>query len=245
MNVYQNIFHAKQKNKKLFSVLIDPDKYNNKELEKIIKACQKAKTDYIFVGGSLLTENIFDNCIKIIRNNCTIPIVIFPGSIIQTNENADAILFLSLISGRNAEMLIGKHVVVAPLLKKTQLEIIPTAYMLIESGKLTSVAYISNTQPIPHDKNDIAMCTAMAGEMLGLKIIFLDAGSGAFNPVSSKMINTVAQAVNIPLIVGGGIKTPEKALENCKAGADLIVVGNAIEKHPILISEVAHAVHSF
>ncbi len=244
MNVYQNIVKNKQLNNKLFSVLIDPDKLTDKDLENIIKACHEAKTDYIFVGGSLLTENIFDNCIKIIKNNCSIPVVIFPGSIIQINENADAILFLSLISGRNAEMLIGKHVVAAPLLKKTPIEIIPTAYMLIESGKLTSVAYISNTLPIPHDKNDIAMCTALAGEMLGLKIIFLDAGSGGFNPVSSIMINTVAHAVNIPLIVGGGIKTPEKAIENCKSGADIIVVGNAIEKQSNLISEIAYAVHS-
>ena len=157
---------------------------------------------------------------------------------------ADGILFLSLISGRNAELLIGKHVITAPYLKVSPLEILPTGYMLIDGGVPTTVSYISNTQPIPANKDDVALCTAVAGEMLGLKLMYMDAGSGAINPVSTSMIETVSQALDIPLIVGGGIRTPERAFANAQAGADVIVVGNAIEKEPSLLLEMAEAVHS-
>jgi putative glycerol-1-phosphate prenyltransferase len=151
-------------------------------------------------------------------------------------------LFLSLISGRNADLLIGKHVITAPFLKMSPLEIISTGYMLVDGGIMTSVQYMSNTSPIPANKEDIALCTAMAGEMLGLKQIYMDAGSGAREPISASMINTVSGGINIPLIVGGGIRDPKKAAENAKAGADVIVVGNAIEKDPVLITEMAAAV---
>lgn len=244
MKIYSLLTQSRQKGQKLFAVLIDPDKMKLNKLEKIIELCNKAKIDFIFIGGSLLTNNIFDKCIYAIKKNSHIPVVIFPGSLIQINDKADAILFLSLISGRNAEMLIGKHVMAAPLLKKSGIEVIPTGYMLIESGKLTSVTYMSNTQPIPNDKENIATSTALAGEMLGLKTIFMDAGSGAFNPVNQRMIKSVSEAVNVPLIVGGGIKSPEKAYENCKAGADIIVVGNAIESSASLINEISHAIHA-
>ncbi|OQA01415.1 MAG: Heptaprenylglyceryl phosphate synthase [Bacteroidetes bacterium ADurb.Bin408] len=243
MEIYSLLTQSRQKGNKLFAVLIDPDKIKINKLEKIIELCNKAKIDFIFIGGSLLTNNIFDKCISTIKKNSAIPVVIFPGSIIQINDKADAILFLSLISGRNADMLIGKHVMVAPLLKKSNIEIIPTGYMLIESGKLTSVTYMSNTQPIPYDKENIAISTALAGEMLGLKTIFMDAGSGAFNPVSHKMIKSVSNVINVPLIVGGGINTPEKACDNCRAGADVIVVGNAIESSASLIDEISQAIH--
>ena len=162
----------------------------------------------------------------------------------QVNDKADGILFLSLISGRNAEMLIGRQVITAPILKQSSLEVLPTGYMLIDSGKPTTVSYMSNTTPIPAEKNAVAACTAMAGEMLGLKLIFMDGGSGALNPISEKMIATVSQSVDIPLIIGGGISSGEKAITNCKAGADIIVVGNAIEKDENLISEIANAVHN-
>lgn len=244
MKIYSHLTQSRQKGKKLFAVLIDPDKISINKLEKIIELCNLAKIDFIFIGGSLLTNNIFDKSIYTIKKNSAIPVVIFPGSLIQINDKADAILFLSLISGRNAEMLIGKHVMAAPLLKKSNIEVIPTGYMLIESGKLTSVTYMSNTQPIPHDKDNIATSTAMAGEMLGLKTIFMDAGSGAFNPINHKMINTVSKVINVPLIVGGGINTPEKAYDNCMAGADVIVVGNAIESSASLINEISHAIHT-
>jgi phosphoglycerol geranylgeranyltransferase len=164
-------------------------------------------------------------------------------AILVDPNNADAILFLSLISGRNAEMLIGNHVISAPLLKTTKLEVLSTGYMLIESGKATTVSYMSNTTPIPHDKNDVAMCTAMAGELLGLKLIFMDGGSGALQPISKKMIERVSSSISLPLIVGGGISTPKKAIENCNAGADIIVIGNAIEKDSSIIKAISNAIH--
>ena len=151
---------------------------------------------------------------------------------------------MSLISGRNPELLIDKHVIAAPFLKISPLEIMSTGYMLIDGGVRTTVTYMSNTNPIPSDKEDIAVCTAIAGEMLGQKLIFMDAGSGAKNPISTDMIESVSNAISIPLIVGGGITTPEKALANAQAGADIIVVGDAIEKNPSLIMELSNAVHS-
>jgi len=153
-------------------------------------------------------------------------------------------LYLSLISGRNPELLIGKHVETAPFLHASPLEIISTGYMLIDGGVPTSVSYISNTYPIPSSKDDIAVCTALAGELLGMKLVFMDAGSGAKIPVSESMIKAVSDKLSIPVIVGGGISTPEKALANVKAGADIIVVGNAIEKDPGLVTELAAAIHS-
>jgi len=244
MNIYENIAGKKAKGKKQFAILIDPDKLKPGNLEKLVTIAEKVKTDYFFIGGSLITDNKLDECLNIINRQNKIPAVLFPGSVLQVSSQAKAILLLSVISGRNAEMLIGKHVIAAPLLKSSKLEIIPTGYMLIESGKATSVSYMSNTTPIPSDKNDIAVCTAMAGEMLGLKLIYMDAGSGAKYAITEEMIAAVSKSVSIPLITGGGIRTPEKALKNCKAGADLIVVGNAIEKEHSLISEIAMAVHS-
>jgi putative glycerol-1-phosphate prenyltransferase len=177
------------------------------------------------------------------KSKSNIPAILFPGNSFQLSYKADAILFLSLISGRNAELLIGNHVISAPFLKVSPLEIIPTGYMLIEGGVMTSVQYMSNTNPIPNTKPDIAMCTAMAGEMLGLKQIYMDAGSGAQKPVSAEMITAVSSTISIPLIVGGGIKSPEQASINVAAGADVIVVGNAIEKDPSLIKEISAAIH--
>jgi len=163
---------------------------------------------------------------------------------LQISKNADGILLLSLISGRNPELLIGKQVIAAPILKASNLDILPTGYILIDGGKPTAVSYMSNTNPIPFDKDDIAMCTAMAGEMLGLKLIYMDAGSGALNAISEKMIKKVSSNISIPLIIGGGINTPQKAILACKAGADIIVVGNAIEKDSSLIKKIGKAVHS-
>ena len=178
-----------------------------------------------------------------IKKVTDIPMILFPGNSFQLSYKADGLLFLSLISGRNAELLIGKHVITAPFLKISPLEIMSTGYMLIDGGISTTVQYMSNTTPIPSDKDDIALSTAMAGEMLGLKMIYMDAGSGAKTPITPSMINAVSTAIDIPLIVGGGIRTPEKVYENVKAGADAIVVGNAIEKDPQLIIDMAAAVH--
>ncbi len=242
MLVYNTIVEKMNTGRKQLAVLIDPDKTEDASLQSLLKYSVDAGVDYFFVGGSLLINNRMDVCIKILKQAGDIPVVLFPGNTLQMSWKADAILFLSLISGRNAEMLIGRHVISAPYLKLSPLQVIPTGYMLIESGRPTAVSYMSNSDPIPADKDDIAMCTAMAGEMLGLKLIFMDAGSGAINPVSNQMISHVKQSIGVPLIVGGGIRTPEKAAETASAGADVIVIGNAAEKDPALIAEIASAI---
>ena len=241
MSVYNRLSDT---SKKKFVVLIDPDKPTDEQIVEIVEKSVKVGVDFFFVGGSLLTTDSLDNCIKLIKKHCDIPVLIFPGNSLQISKWCDGFLLLSLISGRNAEMLIGRHVISAPYLKLYGNEIIPTGYMLIDGGKQTSVSYMSNTTPIPHDKDDIAMCTALAGEMLGLKIIYMDAGSGALEPVSADMIAKVKQTIEIPLIVGGGINTPEKAAAASKAGADIIVVGNALEKSIDKLQEFADAVHN-
>lgn len=244
MNIYHKIIDRKESGHKQLSILIDPDKTGERQIERLVQGASECKVDYIFVGGSLLTNNNLGNCIRRIRENCNIPIILFPGNNTMIDGNADAILFLSLISGRNPELLIGNHVSSAPLIREKNLEAIATGYMLIESGNTTTALYMSNTQPIPADKPDIAACTAMAGEMLGMKMIFMDAGSGASQPIREEMIRAVRKSVDLPLIVGGGIRTPEKARLNCVAGADMIVVGNLLEKNPELLVEISEAVRS-
>ena len=243
-SIYDSLLLAKQCQEKKFAVLIDPDKVRLGYMEKVIELAAQAKVDYFFIGGSLVVNNMLDHCLESIRKACDIPMILFPGNSFQLSYRADAILFLSLISGRNAELLIGKHVITAPYLKVSPLEILSTGYMLVDGGVPTTVSYMSNTQPIPANKDDVALCTAVAGELLGLRLMYLDAGSGARNPVSESMIEAVSGAIQVPLIVGGGIRTPEKAAANIKAGADVIVVGNAIEKDPQLIMEIAAAVHA-
>jgi putative glycerol-1-phosphate prenyltransferase len=241
---YDKIVKNKAQSNKAFAVLIDPDKINDALLLKTIAIALEAKVDFFFVGGSLVVTNTLDHIVAIIKQHCAIPVILFPGSPDQITPKADALLYLSLISGRSPELLIGQHVISAPFVKQSGLEIIPVGYMLINGGTPTTVSYISNTNPIPANKNDIATCTAMAGEMLGLKLIYMDAGSGAQHAIPTEMIQQVAKNIQIPLVVGGGITTPEKALANCVAGADIIVVGNAIEKDPSLIKAIANAIHS-
>jgi putative glycerol-1-phosphate prenyltransferase len=243
MAIFQQILERTEQGRKQLAVLVDPDKLQNRDVERIAINAAKSGVDYFFVGGSLLVNNEFDQCIKTLKANCEIPVLLFPGNTMQMSWKADAILFLSLISGRNAEMLIGRHVIAAPYLKLSPLEVISCGYILVESGKTTAVQYMSNTVPIPSDKMDIAICTAMAGEMLGLKLIYLEAGSGAQLSVPVAMIEQVKQNINIPLIVGGGLRTPEKVREAVVAGADIVVVGTALEKDPGLINEMAEAVH--
>jgi len=230
--------------KKKFVVLIDPDKPTDEQIIEIVEKSKEVGVDFFFVGGSLLLTDSLDHCIRLIKKHCDIPVLIFPGDSLQISKWCDGFLLLSLISGRNPEMLIGRHVVAAPYLKLYGNEIIPTGYMLVDGGNPTSVSYMSNTTPIPHDKDSIAMCTALAGEMLGLKIIYMDAGSGAINPISCEMINKVKNTISVPLIVGGGIRTPEKAAECARAGADVVVIGNALEKGTERLKEFADAVHN-
>ncbi len=242
MTVLETIRKKTSEGLKQLAILIDPDKTDDRRLEQITELAAANGVDYFFVGGSLLINNRMDECIRILKQTGNIPVILFPGNTLQMSWKADAILFLSLISGRNAEMLIGRHVVAAPYLKLSPLEVIPTGYMLIESGRPTAVSYMSNSDPIPSDKDDIAMCTAMAGEMLGLQLIFMDAGSGALNPVSQQMISQVKQSIGVPLVLGGGIRTPESAAAAAAAGADLLVIGNAVEKDPYLIQHISQAV---
>lgn len=244
MPIYQSLAEKKEQGKKSFAVLVDPDKVAPGGLEQLIRLSQDARVDYFLVGGSLVISNHLDEVVQQIRQQCAIPVILFPGSPSQVSKYADALLYLSLISGRNPELLIGQHVVSAPFVKKSGLEIMPTGYIVVDGGAPTTVSYISNAAPVPADKNEIAMCTAMAGEMLGMKLIYMDAGSGAKRPITESMIKAVAEQITVPLIVGGGIIEPEKAYLNCKAGADVIVVGNAIEKDASLIKEMSDAVHS-
>jgi putative glycerol-1-phosphate prenyltransferase len=232
--------------KKSIAVLVDPDKVGSPEqLNPLIRLANENCVDFFFVGGSLVTTTNLGDVIKHIKKNTSIPVLIFPGSSLQIDPSADALLFLSLISGRNPDLLIGQHVIAAPILKNNKLEVIPTGYILINSGKTTSVAYISNTTPIPEDKYSLAACTALAGEMLGLRLIYLDAGSGAENEINAKMINTVRKTVKAPLIVGGGINTSRKAIAALDAGADVIVIGNALEKDPNLLTEISDKVYDW
>ena len=242
--IYNSLSEKKKLGKKSFAVLIDPDKVNTRVLDELIERAVAARVDYLLVGGSLVISNHLDECVQHIRKHCQIPVILFPGSPSQVSKYADALLYLSLISGRNPELLIGQHVVSAPFVKQSGLEIIPTGYIVVDGGAPTTVSYISNASPVPADKNEIAMCTAMAGEMLGMKLIYMDAGSGAKRPITESMIRIVAEHIEVPLIIGGGIVDPEKAYLNCKAGADVIVVGNAIEKDASLIKDMSDAVHS-
>jgi putative glycerol-1-phosphate prenyltransferase len=243
MNVYQSLLEKKKNGQKAFAVLIDPDKVTTSSLSSLVKSANGSKVDYLFVGGSLVVSDHLDECITQIKQETSIPVILFPGSPAQLSRHADALLYLSLISGRNPELLIGQHVISAPFVKKSGLEIISTGYLVIDGGAPTTVSYISGAAPIPADKADIALCTAMAGEMLGKKLIYMDAGSGAKKPITEEMIALVAKNIEVPLVIGGGIKDAEKAYLNCKAGADVIVVGNALEKEPSLLEEIAAAIH--
>jgi len=233
------------KGQKQLAVLIDPDKLSPEQLELVARKSQKAGVDFLFVGGSLLTSDSLFHCVKTLKENSDIPVILFPGNTYQIARNADAMLFLSLISGRNPDMLIGMHVLAAPYIRLAGLETIPTGYMLIDSGKPTAVTYMSNSFPIPNDKKDIAACTAMAGEMLGLKLIYMDAGSGASQTVPEEMISFVKQSIEVPLIVGGGIRTEEKMKSILEAGADVAVVGNRFEEEPELIFKFTEVVKGF
>ena len=242
--VYNNILKRKKDQSKSFAVLIDPDKIRQEQVGYLLDQCNRASVDLILVGGSLVVSDQMESLVTLIKKESSIPVVLFPGSPSQVTPSADALLYLSLISGRNPELLIGQHVISAPIVRKSGLEVMSTGYMVIDGGAPTTVSYISNATPIPSDKNEIAVCTAMAGEMLGMKLIYMDAGSGAKNPITESMIASVSNQISIPLIVGGGIRNAEQAFKSAKAGADIIVVGNAIEKDDSLILEIGNAIHS-
>lgn len=239
--IYQQLVNLKRKGKSGFAVLVDPDKVAPADMQYLAELCNDAGVDYLLMGGSLVLAHQMENCIQRFKADSDIPVILFPGSPAQVTPYADSLLFLSLISGRNPEHLIGQHVVSAPMVKASGLEVISTGYMVIDGGNSTTVSYISNSTPIPANKPEIALCTAWAGELQGKHIIYMDAGSGARNPISSEMIHKVSSHIDIPLFVGGGITTPDKVYANCQAGAQVVVVGNAIERDPMLIKELAQA----
>ncbi|WP_281323654.1 geranylgeranylglyceryl/heptaprenylglyceryl phosphate synthase [Flavobacterium sp. IMCC34518] len=237
-NIYNAILQAKTENRKLLAILLDPDKIDLNKMDYLIQKIYQSPATHIFIGGSQVQNNILDELILTIRQNSTLigqdvlPIVLFPGNPSQISANADAILFLSLISGRNSDYLITHQINAVPILKKTQLEIISTGYLLIESGDETAVARVSNTKPLDRNNSDYVMHTAQAGEMLGHKLIYLEAGSGAKQAIPIEMIKKVSNNIEIPLIVGGGIIDLQGIQNAYEAGADLVVIGTAFENDP-------------
>lgn len=244
-NIYQSILNNTSNSIKMFGVLIDPDKQNVKELLDTVTLCNNADVDFFFVGGSIITQGDIQKTTRLIKENSTKPIIIFPGNPDQISNYADAILFLSLISGRNPEFLIGHQVTAAPIIKKTSLEVIPTGYLLVDCGTTTTAIYVSDTLPIPYNNAEIAANTALAGEYLGLNLTYIDGGSGAKKCISKSMIAKTKAAKNGPLIIGGGIRTSEAAKEIYKAGADIIIIGNGAEKNKDLIAEIAEMKQKF
>jgi putative glycerol-1-phosphate prenyltransferase len=222
--------------KKSIALLLDPDKSGGKSLSRILKNAVKCRPDYIMTGGSL-TFNSIDALIDSVKKQCDIPVILFPGNLLQLSHKADLILLLSLISGRNPELLIGNHVIAAPYLSDVREKLVSTGYILISCGMKTSVEYISQTEAIPSYKPEIVVATAMAGEMLGLGMIYLEAGSGASKHVPAGIIKTVRKNITIPLAVGGGIRKKEEIEEIFNAGADLIILGNSVEENPLLLTE--------
>ncbi len=246
MSILKKLVINKQKGIKSLAVLIDPDKVHDMAtISALLTLAKECYIDYFFVGGSLITTDNMDAVIKRLKADSDIPVVLFPGNNMHISMEADAILFLSLISGRNADLLIGQHVNAAPLLKKSNLEILPTGYMLINEGISSAAIYMSNTIPIPPDKYSIAASTALAGELLGLKLMYMDAGSGAKEAINTKMIRKVNETITCPLIIGGGIINSSLATDALAAGADLVVIGNAIEKNPNLMIEVSEKIYDF
>ena len=245
MNIYNYLLNKISEKGAAYLILIDPDKISGEKLSAFIKRCEASGVDGFLVGGSLMMNGNLSNTISVIKQNTSIPVVIFPGGISQVSSNADAILFLSLVSGRNPEHLIGKQIMAAPVIKAYNLETIPSGYILVESGSITTVEYISGSKPIPRKKPEIAVATALAAQYLGMKMVYLEGGSGAEMPVPNEMISLVSRNVDIPVITGGGIKTARDAREKVESGASIVVTGNYFEDEENWdkIKEFADAVH--
>lgn len=242
--IYNLIQNRIKKHQKSLLLLIDPDKFNAQRIQQIGNMIKGRSVPFIVVGGSMISSPI-SPVVKAIKEVLQLPIVLYPGSPTHLTEGADGLFLLSMISGRNPDLLIGHHVTAAPLLKQMNIEIISTGYMLIDGGCTTSVEYISQTRPIPANKSDIAVATAMAGEMLGLKMIYMDAGSGAKNPIPTEMIANVRENISLPMLIGGGIKTAQQLKAAYSAGADMVIIGNALEKNPDLLNEMLEVAENF
>lgn len=244
-SLHETLSKRRARGQKSLAVLLDPDHLDEAGCRQLLKLSETHPVDYFFVGGSLVMTSHQASLIRLIKSSSRVPVLLFPSHSLHLDTNADGILLLSLISGRNPDFLIGQHVVAAPLLRASNLQILPTGYMLVDTGRQTTASYMSGTTPLPYDKPTIAACTAMAGEQLGLRLMYLDGGSGAMYPVSAAMIRAVRQATDTPLIVGGGINTAEKAHATLSAGADVIVIGNQIEKAPEFLGEMSRVVRAF
>lgn len=217
------------------ALLIDPDKERLTQLERILTYDKNLHPDFFLIGGSLLWENRLNETLSFLRRHTDRPLVLFPGNMAQISPLADAVLFLSLISGRNPEFLIGQHVLAAPRVRAAGLKAVPTGYLLIEGGRQTAVHYLTQTQPLPRDKPELAAATALAGELLGQQLMYLEAGSGARQHVPEEMVKKVRETIRVPLIVGGGVREPETAKALWQSGANVVVVGSALEENPNLL----------
>lgn len=243
MMIYDFFLSAMNRGNKLLAILLDPDKIHKDSIVKTINQINNSGVDFIFVGGSIVEESVTDQLVSKIKELTSLPVVLFPGNYIQITSNADAILFLSLISGRNPEYLINQQVKAVPYLNKSELEVIPTGYILVDGGKETAVQRVSETKPILAENIDEITQTAMAGMYMGNKLIYLEAGSGALNPVSAAAIKSVKKNLNIPLIVGGGIRSKTDLLEAYKNGADVVVIGTAFEENTNFLDKIMKNEH--
>ncbi len=228
----------------MLAVLVDPDKQTEESLLRLIDIANISGPDFFLVGGSIITNGFFAHTIELLKQYSDIPVIIFPGDSYQVSDKADGILFLSLLSGRNPDYLISHQVAAAIAVKSSGIEVISTGYILIDGGKVSTTAFVTKTQPIAQQDIQLAIATAMAGQLMGMQLIYLEAGSGALKHVSTNMVASVKKELGIPLIVGGGIRNADQAIEIAAGGADLIVVGNILEKDPALLSELVEAVHS-
>ncbi|GIK59965.1 MAG: geranylgeranylglyceryl/heptaprenylglyceryl phosphate synthase [Ignavibacteriota bacterium] len=245
MKTYNYLLNTVHSKGAAYLVLLDPDKLTSSKIAPFIRHCEKSGVDGFLIGGSLMISGDLDSFIANVKVETTLPLIIFPGSINQVSSIADAILFLSVISGRNPEHLIGKHVIASPLIKRAKIEPISTGYILIESGVTTTAVYMSGSLPVPRNKPEIAAATALAGEYLGMKFIYLEAGSGAQESVPDEMVKVVSEECSIPVIVGGGIRTPQTARRKVENGASIIVTGNFFEDENNwdLIKDFSNAIH--
>ncbi|WP_299097234.1 geranylgeranylglyceryl/heptaprenylglyceryl phosphate synthase [uncultured Winogradskyella sp.] len=238
MTIYSHIKKSIVEGERLLAVLIDPDKTKLDTIEGIVTKINQSIATHIFVGGSEVDEGATEAVVKVIKRYTTLPVILFPGDVTQITDEADGILFLSLISGRNPDYLIGKHVEAVSKLAKTQLEVIPTGYILVENGKQTAVERVSNTKPLIRTNKQYIVDTAKAGALLGMQLIYLEAGSGATHPIEPEIISAVKDALNIPLIVGGGIRSKTELEAAYKAGADLVVIGTAFETNQLFFEQL-------
>ena len=244
MSVLSKLNNCVEKKGAGFIVLIDPDKKNDKNIDQLVEKANQNGVDAIFVGGSIMMDGLYHKRVERIKSISEIPVILFPGGVNQINKHYDAMLFMSLLSGRNSHYLIGEQVIAAPIVKDYGIETIPTGYLLIDGGSPTSVEIVSGTKPLPSNRPDMIVSHALAAQFLGMKLIYLEAGSGALNKVPEDVVKKVADEINIGLIVGGGICTPEDANSIVNSGASFVVIGSAVEKSAELMEEFSSAIHS-